>query len=253
MGEVYCWGINDLAIVPANSDPSRIVVVPELVDVPTRAAVTAIDLSGHHACALTASGSLFCWGTNGDLAIGPGQFTAAPRCQQLPGNAATHADRRHHGTRHAAGEPGVDWRSRILRTPDQRADCVLGPSAASVRHSRADRAIVARRGALLRDRWGRAALRGRWRSRGRLAPTPQANVGPWRWRASIATTGKWTPATTVTCAIGYDEQVYCWGDSSFGSLGLGLGAFDVVEPTALLFADLFQLPPAAPEPRTGAA
>ena len=79
-----------------------------------------------------------------------------------------------------------------------------------------------------------------------------ADVGPWRWRVSIATTGKWTPASTVTCAIGYDDQIYCWGDNSFGSLGLGLGALDVNEPTAVLFADSLQLPPAAPVPVNGA-
>ena len=27
----------------------------------------------------------------------------------------------------------------------------------------------------------------------------------------------------ATCAIGYDENVYCWGGSSFGRLGLGIG------------------------------
>ena len=153
MGKVYCWGINDLAIVPANSDPSRIVVVPELVDMPTRAAVTAIDLSAHHACALTASGSLFCWGTNSDLGhSGYGQFTAAPRCNSCPATPQL---------MQGAGITDLVMQRVSLVSTGVHGSCAhltneqtvcWGRPLPAFRHSRADRAVVARRNALLRDR-----------------------------------------------------------------------------------------------------
>jgi hypothetical protein len=39
----------------------------------------------------------------------------------------------------------------------------------------------------------------------------------------------------ATCAIGSDENVYCWGSTSYAQLGIGLPAGYVTKPTALLF------------------
>ena len=45
-----------------------------------------------------------------------------------------------------------------------------------------------------------------------------------------------------TCAIGYDENVYCWGGNAFGRLGLGIGGV-VTTPTALVFPTKLKIPP----------
>jgi hypothetical protein len=46
----------------------------------------------------------------------------------------------------------------------------------------------------------------------------------------------------ATCAIGSDENVYCWGSTSYAQLGLGLPAGYVTKPTALLFPGTIKFP-----------
>jgi alpha-tubulin suppressor-like RCC1 family protein len=46
----------------------------------------------------------------------------------------------------------------------------------------------------------------------------------------------------ATCAIGSDENVYCWGSTSYAQLGLGLPAGFVTKPTALQFPTTIKSP-----------
>ena len=216
MGEVYCWGINDLAIVPANSDPTRIVVVPELVDMPTRAPVVGDRLVGPPRLRTDGVGQSVLLGDEWGSGHRPRTVHASAALPQLPATPQLHAELRHHGPRHAAREPGVDRCSRILRAPHQRADCVLGPPAASARLSCADRAIVARCDTFTARSVAARCAAPAMAPSVTACPTPRANVDPWRWRASISELSGNNTGNYATCAIGYDDQVYCWGDSSYG-------------------------------------
>ena len=50
----------------------------------------------------------------------------------------------------------------------------------------------------------------------------------------------------ATCAIGYDENVYCWGSTSYSRLGLGKPDGFVTRPTALLFPTTLKITPVYP-------
>jgi len=79
-GAVYCWGSNGEGTLGINTaDPFKLV--------PTRIAKSAndfvqVDAGNRYACALRASGALFCWGTNptGELGLG---FTSTKEIRPL--------------------------------------------------------------------------------------------------------------------------------------------------------------------------
>ena len=46
----------------------------------------------------------------------------------------------------------------------------------------------------------------------------------------------------ILCGIGFDENVYCWGSTSYAQLGLGVPAGFVTKPTALTFPTTLKFP-----------
>jgi alpha-tubulin suppressor-like RCC1 family protein len=244
-GQVFCWGINDLAIVPANTDASRVVLAPERVDLPTRAAATAIDLTANHACALVSSGSLYCWGSNADFKLGSSQFTPALRCHNCPAEPRLMQD---------AGISELTMKHVSLVSAGANSTCAqlttaetvcwgrglpqFGMQAPLERLSVGERHYCAIGGGALRCAGNGALGDG-------LTTIDPFSPG----RGPVAMAGKYRNYRDVdagfdaTCAIGYDEQIYCWGANNFGGLGLGLTAQDVNEPTPLYFLQLQRLPP----------
>ena len=51
----------------------------------------------------------------------------------------------------------------------------------------------------------------------------------------------------TTCAIGIDENVYCWGSDLFGRLGLGIGSY-VTQPAPLVFPIALKWPGTIKQP-----
>ena len=68
-GAAYCWGINSEGELGQGSVGPP-VLVPRVVA--TRLRFRSLTVGGAHACALTAGGRAYCWGSNGTGAIGDG-------------------------------------------------------------------------------------------------------------------------------------------------------------------------------------
>jgi alpha-tubulin suppressor-like RCC1 family protein len=75
-GEVYCWGLNSYGVIGNSGydmDTVRDVSVPTKVLLPEP--VVQVRVLQHHACALTATNKVYCWGGNscGELGYDPAQ------------------------------------------------------------------------------------------------------------------------------------------------------------------------------------
>jgi alpha-tubulin suppressor-like RCC1 family protein len=68
-GQAYCWGLNSVGQL-GNGTTSGISAIP----VPVTGGLTFLSLNtrGFHTCAITTSGSAYCWGENGTAQIGDG-------------------------------------------------------------------------------------------------------------------------------------------------------------------------------------
>jgi alpha-tubulin suppressor-like RCC1 family protein len=78
-GALFCWGLNeDRQLGIADID---FVGVPTRVDVDAPGGWRELGLGEHHACAIRADRTLWCWGRNRDGQIGIGSATEAPVAQ----------------------------------------------------------------------------------------------------------------------------------------------------------------------------
>ena len=81
-GTVTCWGDARGAELTGDKVPMRDEApqrVPKLTD------VVSISVGASHNCALTATGAVFCWGSNGAGELGLGKTSAAEQPVQVPG------------------------------------------------------------------------------------------------------------------------------------------------------------------------
>ncbi len=67
--DVYCWGKNDAGEIGQPSGAMDRVSVPTQVDGVTN--VVKLASGSDHVCALTMSSDVYCWGSNGELQLGP--------------------------------------------------------------------------------------------------------------------------------------------------------------------------------------
>jgi len=78
-GEVYCWGDNAFGQIGDGSmtdrlTPTRVMGLPS--------DIIEVALAGYYTCALSASGSVWCWGNNADGQLGD-ETTTTPRLEPV--------------------------------------------------------------------------------------------------------------------------------------------------------------------------
>jgi len=234
--EVYCWGHNASSIIPAlggewANDP-RLVTTPEVID--------SLDFFQNHACGRVANGNLYCWGSNAYNAFGTAGFTTAPFCSIS-----------------CPAEPLL-MQARIPELMNQQASLFSTGMYGSCAHLAngatpcwgfplpsypAGRSL---------DRLSRGYQHYCAISRGTLQCAGTGLLGDGSYVTGTPGSGPVTVKGStgfreldtgrgVTCAIGNDENVYCWGGNAFGRLGLGLGGV-VATPTALVFPTKLRIP-----------
>jgi alpha-tubulin suppressor-like RCC1 family protein len=75
-GSVWCWGANDHGQL-GGSSPDPLSDVPVRVALPEGVQAVSVGCGEVHACALSASGGVFCWGGGDSLQLGLGSADAA--------------------------------------------------------------------------------------------------------------------------------------------------------------------------------
>ena len=235
--EVFCWGHNHGSIIPSlnwewANDP-RLVTTPEVID--------SLDFFYGHACGRAANGNLYCWGSNSSNALGSDGFTTAPFCTincpaapllmqpripELMGQSANLFSTGTYGTcAHLGNGTTPCWGYALAPYPAGRS----------------------------LDRLSRGYQHYCTISRGNLQCAGVGFLGDGSFVSSAPGAGPVTvkastlfheldTGRSITCAIGNDENVYCWGGNDFGRLGLGLGG-GVAKPTALVFPTTIKFPP----------
>ena len=234
--DVYCWGHNVRSIIPAlnwewANDP-RLVATPEVFD--------SLDYFDSHACGLAANGNLYCWGSSAYGAFGVGSFTTAPFCSvdcpaapllmqprlaALMGQQAGLFSTGMYGScAHLSNGTTPCWGFQLPAYPAGRS---LDRLSRGYQHYCT----------ISRDLMQCAGV-GFLGDGSYVASAP--GLGPVTVKAPTGfrefDTGK-----GITCAIGRDENVYCWGGNQFGRLGLGIGGV-VATPTALVFPTTLKFP-----------
>jgi alpha-tubulin suppressor-like RCC1 family protein len=82
-GGVLCWGRGEEGELGDGTDKESWTPVP--VDLPEGVTVTAIASESFHTCALTSTGSVLCWGFNGNAQLGDETFEGPETCvAELP-------------------------------------------------------------------------------------------------------------------------------------------------------------------------
>jgi alpha-tubulin suppressor-like RCC1 family protein/uncharacterized protein YjbI with pentapeptide repeats len=110
-GAAYCWGKNDVGQIGGGSTTNRL--VPTAVTMPTGAVFKSIDAHGvgSHTCALTSTGTVYCWGMNSSGQIGDGSNTnrLVPTAVIIPGGVTVTAIRPGNGHTCALTSTGMAY------------------------------------------------------------------------------------------------------------------------------------------------
>lgn len=236
--EVWCWGRNNLNIVPHRTDSE--IYQPTRLRFPER--IHAIDHYTTQACGQAPGGNLFCWGIGSQSQLGTGAFTPARPCANCP------------------NEPLL-MQPRVTALNNQRVDLMsTGDMGGCANVRSGDTACW---GGLSVPNFGistplRDLSRGALHycattqsgvtlcagsaplGDGNSAP-PSPGAGPVRVSAPPNFFRNVDTGNRTTCAIGADESVYCWGVGTFGGTGLGIGTTMV--PMPLSFPSALTIPP----------
>ena len=226
-GGVKCWGANDYGQAGdgTTSDVPR--AIPTSVS-GLASGVTAIAVGGTHACALTATGGVKCWGNNLAGQLGDGSTTTRPAPAQVSGltagvTAITAGDSHTCALLATGGVKcwggnyygGIGDNTTTTRTtPTQVSGLTAGVASVSVRgyHSCA----VTTTGAA--KCWGYNAYGqlGDGTTVDKLVPVAVSGLAT--GVASVSVGWEHTCATTTAGAA------LCWGNNSYGEIGDGTAA-----------------------------
>jgi alpha-tubulin suppressor-like RCC1 family protein len=234
--QVFCWGDNSNAIIPTLADgwanDPRVVNASVVFD--------TLDFSYTHACGQTSGGDLHCWGINVAQVLGAGGFSPAPACASCPGAPLL-------------------MQGRIAALANQPVSLVSAGAHGSCAHlANGDTpcwgwALPAFDARPL-DRLARGFHHACAISRGDMFCLGSSalgdgsdwhevpGVGPVRVGSPPAHFREMDTGYGATCGIGSDENVYCWGSTSYAQLGLGLPAGYVTKPTPLSFPTTLKFP-----------
>ena len=197
-GTAYCWGANDAGqlglgeSIPVFDEERH--PTPKAIALP--AAVTRVDVGPSSACAVLQTGELWCWGDNSNAQLARTTSTAVG----VPGKAETGSLR--------IVATAIGTRTTLGVTND--GDVVSWGTLEPVRSP-----VAGRESSLLRD--PRPLAIG-------LGSVTHLDVTP----TLALTVGQETRSIAHACATAGGE-IWCWGDSSMGALGMGLPAL-VLQP-----------------------
>jgi alpha-tubulin suppressor-like RCC1 family protein len=97
-GGVLCWGSNRFGQLGSGTSTGpqqcgandfACSTAPVAVDLPGGVTATEVAVGGYHACALTSSGAVLCWGWNSDGQLGIGTDEGPESCSNLSANACS--------------------------------------------------------------------------------------------------------------------------------------------------------------------
>jgi len=235
--EVYCWGHNSASIIPSlneewANDP-RLVATPEVFD--------SLDFMWTHACGRAANGNLYCWGSNASNVMGVGSYTKAPFCNLHCPDAPLLMQPRiselmnQQVNLFSTGTYGTCANLANSTTPCWGYQLPQYPAGRTLdRLSRGYQHYCT----ILQGNLQCAGV-------GALGDGSFVNSPPGAGPVQVSAKTRFREVDTGrggTCAIGHDENVYCWGGNAFGRLGLGIGGV-VMKPTALVFPTKIKLTP----------
>ena len=85
LGAVWCWGFNSAGQIGTGSRAAMIIPTPTALSATVSEVVVDVDCGLLHACAVTLSGALYCWGgdNSGQLGVDPATLPD-PECDYLP-------------------------------------------------------------------------------------------------------------------------------------------------------------------------
>jgi hypothetical protein len=227
--QVFCWGKNSLGVIPTLQDgwanDPRLVATPE--------PIADIDFSWDHVCGRVSNGHLYCWGSNWKSQLGSLSFPTAPTCSTCPGMPLL-------------------MQANIPALANQQVTMVSAGASGTCAHLASGatpcwgKALPAYPGGRTLDRLSRGNFHYCAISRGNMECAGASALGDGSTFHALPGVGpvqvkpsknfrEVDTGTEVTCAIASDENVYCWGNSTYGQLGLGLPSGYVTQPTALQF------------------
>jgi alpha-tubulin suppressor-like RCC1 family protein len=238
-GEVECWGANNqgqlgdgTASGPESCPGSPCSTTPVGVSGLT-GGVTAISVGGAHACALTSSGEVKCWGANNQGQLGDGTASGPESCGGSPcsttpvgvsgltsGVTAISAGDEHTCALMSAGEVkcwGRNYDDQLgdgtqeVKTTPVAVNGLTGGIAAISAGGDHTCALTSAGGV---ECWGANFL-------GELGDPTAPELSP-----PVDVTGLTSGVTAIsaghehTCALTSSGEVKCWGDNGFGQLGV---------------------------------
>lgn len=193
------------------------------------AQVHTLSAGGSHTCAIDTGGGVQCWGNNASGQLGDGSFASRSipaRVKHLNSGmvAVVASSYSRSCALRSNGEVlcwgSADWRSREDGTvPPQPIPTTvpgLGPGSGvkAITLGNSHACALRNDGAVLC--WGSNEYGqiGNGATGGVVSPTPVAGFGPGLGLAVAA-------GAQQTCAIKFDQTVYCWGNNDTGALGDG--------------------------------
>lgn len=244
-GRLYCWGRNYFGSLGIGASGDTDVREPTPVDSPLTDWI-AVDVGASHACGISASSGVLCWGYAGNGRVGP---NAQPVAQLSPVVALAEA-----ATSVAVSESAscATTAAGALMCWGDNGEGELGPDHAALAESATPVAASSIGGwtavsggldklcGLAGDAvhcWGRANLgglgNGLWTDQRRfvkvLSGARAVSVG---WNRDTDPSGQDRRELELACAlVGGDAQ--CWGDNRYGQLGRGAATMAIApEPVA---------------------
>jgi len=219
-GHVACWGANDAGQLGSGAAASPVEPAPIAVSLPDAGLVKALTAHGRHACAVTTSGLVYCWGENAQGQLGDGSTVDRPQPTLVPGvldATAVAAGAAHTCALTAAGEVWcwganqvgqlgdgtTDGRPWAARVPTLSDALTLATGAYHTCATRNDGSVVC---------WGANQA-------GQLGEGTTSNIGVPVPANGIQFGAEVAAGDTFSCARRTDGTIGCWGDNRLGQLG----------------------------------
>jgi hypothetical protein len=251
-GAVWCWGDNTYGQAGSSPPTAASVAQPQLVS--GVASATWIALGDYHACAITSSQAVYCWGLNGSYQLGhaaatsgdlicPGAVPCTATPALVPGippavaiaaagtwTCILAAD----GTVQCWGGMQVSSDAGVpcgVGTQSTGGTCypaptaIAGVSGATLLSVGNDHACAVVPATSLTDAGNQVACWGK-NNEAQVSPSacPQADCVTPLARADLPTATSILAGNAFTCSLAPDGSVRCFGDNAFGELGHAAGS-----------------------------